>query len=104
VRIGAATRGAVVTIPPGHVPLTVAARIIGRAADALRREVRDGHLAALRTAPTAWMWIKPGDARALQAAGPVRCLPTPSGTIAETDPTVRGRGRPRAAASGMIRT
>lgn len=60
-----------------------AAKILGVTTKRIAHELRAGHLAHTQTRPGCVRLVDPRDVDALKAAGPIRMLPTPVGTIAD---------------------
>lgn len=77
---------------PGYYPATITAVGLIRPGEAAKRlgiprqrithELDAGHLAHTQRTPNGIRLIHPDDAKSLKAAGPVRMIPTPAGTIA----------------------
>lgn len=78
---------------PGHQPAVItatgliypqeAAKILGISHQRIIHELSAGHLAHTRRSENGIRLIHPADVRSLKAAGPVRMIPTPAGTIAD---------------------
>lgn len=84
------TQPAIITAT-GLIRPAEAAQILNITRDRIIHELNAGHLAHTRRSTNGIRLIHPADVRSLKAAGPIRMIPTPAGTIADWNCTQRGR-------------